>query len=66
MFRVTLLLLVILGPIWLVHTLGLWVLFAFLVLTAATFVLSNREARGAEITQGGGLTGYHTTNFADF
>jgi len=66
MFRALLLLLVVLGPVWLVYTFGLWLLVAFVVLVAATFIFSTGKARGPEATQGGGLTGYHTTTHADF
>jgi hypothetical protein len=66
MLRALLLLLVALGPIWLVYTFGFWLLVAFVVLTAATFVFSTGKARGPEETQGGRLTGYHTTTPADF
>jgi hypothetical protein len=66
MFRALLLLLVALGPLWLAYTFGVWWLVAFFALAAATFLLSTGEARPSEENQGGRLTGYHTTTFADF
>jgi uncharacterized protein (DUF58 family) len=66
MFRALLLLLVALGPLWLVYTFGVWLLVAFVALTAATFVFSTGKARPSEEDQGGRLTGYRTTTFADF
>jgi hypothetical protein len=65
MFRAMLLLLVVLGPLWLVYMFGLWLLVAFVVLVGATFVLSTGKPQGPEETQGGRLTGYHTTTLDD-
>lgn len=65
MFKAFLLLLVTLGPAWLVYTFGLWLLIVFVVLTVATFVFSTGKARGPEATQGGRLTDYHTTSLKD-
>lgn len=65
MFRTLLLLLVTLVPVWLVYAFGPWVLVAFVVLTAATFLFSTGKARPSEENQGGHLTGYRTTLFAD-
>jgi hypothetical protein len=65
MFRALLLLLVALGPLWLVYTFGLWLLIVFVALTAATFAFSTGKAQASEAAQGGRLTGYHTTRFAD-
>ena len=48
-------------PIGLVYAFGVWILLALFGLAAATLLFSTRKARGAEETQGGRLTGYHTT-----
>jgi hypothetical protein len=66
MFRAMLLLLVALGPIWLVYTFGLWLLVAFVALAGATLLFSTGKAQGREETQGGRLTGYDTTTLSDF
>ena len=65
MFRTLLLLLATLGPVWLVYTFGLWLLVAFVVLAAASFLFSTGKARPSEENQGGHLTGYRTTLLAD-
>jgi hypothetical protein len=66
MFRALLLLLVALGPLWLVYMFALWLLVAFVALAAATFMFSTGKAHPSEENQGGRLTGYRTTTFADF
>jgi hypothetical protein len=66
MFRVLLLLLVALSPLWLVYMFGLWLLVAFVALVVATFLFSTGEAHPSEENQGGRLTGYRTAKFADF
>jgi hypothetical protein len=66
MFRSLLLLLVALGPLWLVYMFGLWLLVAFVALVVATFLFSTGKARPSEEDQGGRLTGYSTTELADF
>ena len=66
MLRVLLLLLAVLMPIGLVYAFGAWSLLALFGAVAATLLLSTRKARGAEVTQGGRLTGYHTTTTASF
>ena len=52
-------------PIGLVYAFGAWILLALFGVTAATLLLSTRQARGAEATQGGRHTGYHTTTMGD-
>jgi hypothetical protein len=54
----------VLVPVGLVYAFGVWILLALFGLTAATLLFSNRKARGAEETQGGRPTGYHTTTTA--
>jgi hypothetical protein len=66
MFRVLFLILAVLMPIGLVCAFGAWSLLALFGLAAATLLLSTRKARGPEATQGGRLTGYHTTTTANF
>jgi hypothetical protein len=66
MLRALFLLLAVLVPIGLVYAFGAWILLALFGATAATLLLSTRKARGAEATQGGRLTGYHTTTMGDF
>lgn len=66
MFRPLFLLLAVLVPIGLVYVFGAWTLLALFGGTAATMFFSTRKARGAEATQGGRLTGYHTTTTANF
>lgn len=53
-------------PVCLVYAFGAWSLLALFGAAAATLLLSTRKARGAEATQGGRLTGYHTTTTANF
>ena len=65
MFRTLLLLLVAIGQVWLVYNFGHWLLIAFVVLAAASFLFSTGKARPSEENQGGHLTGYRTTSFAD-
>ena len=65
MVRTLFLLLAVLLPVGLVCAFGIWVLLALFGVAAATLLLSTRKARGAEATQGGKLTGYHTTMMAD-
>jgi hypothetical protein len=65
MLRPLLLLLAVLMPIGLVYAFGAWILLALFGVTAATLLLSTRQARGAEATQGGRHTGYHTTTMGD-
>ncbi|NDZ17171.1 hypothetical protein C7T35_38160 [Variovorax sp. WS11] len=64
MLRALFFLLVLLVPIGLVYAFGVWILLASFGLAAATLLFSNRKGRGAEETQGGRLTGYHTTTTA--
>jgi type III secretory pathway component EscV len=66
MFRALFLILAALVPIGLVYAFGAWTLLALFGVTAATLLFSTRKARGAEATQGGRLTGYHTTTTANF
>ncbi|GAA4345750.1 hypothetical protein GCM10023165_30030 [Variovorax defluvii] len=66
MFRVLFLLLCVLMPIGLVYAFGAWSLVALFAIAAATLLFSTRKGRGAEATQGGYLTGYHTTTTATF
>ena len=65
MLRALFLLLAVLVPIGLVYAFGAWTLLALFGVTAATLLFSTRKARGAEATQGGRLTGYHTTTTAN-
>ena len=64
MVRMLSLLLAVLLPVGLVYAFGVWVLLVLFGVAAATLLLSTRKARGAEATQGGRLTGYHTTTTA--
>jgi hypothetical protein len=64
MFKALFLLLAVLLPIGLVYVFGAWILLVVFGLTAATLLFSTRKARGDEETQGGRLTGYHTTTTA--
>lgn len=64
MLRALFFLFAVLIPIGLVYAFGVWILLALFWLTAATFFFSTRKGRGAEETQGGRLTGYHTTTTA--
>ena len=66
MLRTLLQILALLVPIGLVYAFGAWTLIALFGVAGATLLLSSRKARGAEATQGGRLTGYHTTTMADF
>jgi hypothetical protein len=67
MLRALFLILAALVPVGLVYAFGAWTLLALFGMTAATLLFSSRKARGAEATQGGRLTGYHTTTTtADF
>lgn len=66
MLRVLFLVLAVLMPIGLVYVFGAWSLLALFGAAAATLLLSTRKAGGAEATQGGRLTGYHTTTTANF
>jgi hypothetical protein len=66
MLRVLFLILAVLMPIGLVYAFGAWSLLALFGTAAATLLLSTRKARGDEATQGGRLTGYHTTTTANF
>lgn len=66
MLRALFLILAALVPIGLVYVFGAWSLLALFGMTAATLLFSTRKARGAEATQGGRLTGYHTTRAANF
>ncbi|VTU25593.1 hypothetical protein SRS16CHR_03690 [Variovorax sp. SRS16] len=66
MFRALFLLFAVLLPIGLVYAFGAWTLLALFGVMAATLLFSTRKARGAEATQGGRLTGYHTTTTANF
>ena len=66
MLRTFFFLLAVLVPIGLIYAFGARVLLALFGMAAATPLFSTRKARGAEATQGGRLTGYHTTMTADF
>ena len=66
MVRTLFLLLAVLLPVGLVYAFGAWVLLALFGVAGATLLSSTRKARGAEATQGGRLTGYHTTTMEDF
>lgn len=66
MVRMLFLLLAVLLPVGLVYAFGPWVLLALFGVAARRSLFSTRKARGAEATQGGRLTGYHTTTMADF
>ncbi len=64
MFTALLLLLAIAGPMALAWFFGWWVLALPLVLVAAVFLFSTGKARGAELRQGGRLTGYSETSYS--
>jgi hypothetical protein len=66
MFRTLLLAFILAVPIGLVWLFGFWVLVAFSVLAVATLLFSAGRAIGVEEDQGGRLTGYGTTSYADF
>ncbi|WP_436317308.1 hypothetical protein [Variovorax sp. LjRoot84] len=66
MLRALLFILAALVSIGLVYAFGAWTLLALFGMAAATLLFSTRKARGAEATQGGRLTGYHTTTAANF
>ena len=66
MLRVLFLILSVLMPIGLVYAFGAWTLFALFGMAGATLLFSTKKAQGAEATQGGRLTGYHTTTMASF
>ena len=65
MLRTLFLLLAVLMPIGLVYAFGAWILLALFGVAGATLIFSTRRARGDEATQGGRLTGYHTTTMGD-
>ena len=65
MFKALFFLVAVAAPIGLVYAFGAWVLLALFVVMAVTLLVSTRKASGAEETQGGRLTGYHTTTMGD-
>ncbi|AMM25274.1 hypothetical protein [Variovorax sp. PAMC 28711] len=54
---------IVLLPAALVYIAGPWALAVVAVLTIGVFLLSTRQGEGAEVNQGGRLTGYGNTGF---
>lgn len=65
MLRITFLLFALLLPVGLVYAAGAWALLGGAALVGALFVFSSRAASGDELTQGGRLTAYSSTEFDD-
>ncbi len=63
MVRLIFIFLIVLLPVALVYIAGPWVLLVVAGLAGLVFLLSTRQAEGAEATQGGLLTGYRNTGF---
>lgn len=66
MLRPLLILPLVLGPMWLVYTFGLWALVASGVLAVMTLLFSSGPAHPSTVSPESYLTGHHTTMFAGF
>lgn len=63
MIRIAFVMFALLLPVGLVYAAGAWSLLVGVALVGCLFLFSSRQASGTEITQGGRLTGYSSSEF---